>query len=64
VEQSIRILQSPEQRPILTVATSRQHDQQIYKDLLIGIARQLKWEVILEEDDHENEDVVIFRPGC
>jgi len=48
---------------LLTVVTSRQHDQQIYKDLLIGIARKLQWEVILEEDDHENEDVIIFSPN-
>lgn len=47
---------------LLSVVTSKEHDQSLYKGLLVKIAEELGWEVVLEEDDDGNEDVVIYNP--
>lgn len=47
---------------LLTVVTSKEHGQSLYLELLIRIAKALSWQLILEEDEDNNENVVIFDP--
>ena len=44
---------------LISVVTAKRFDQNIYKNVLLKIAKELNWEVILEHDDDGNEDVLI-----
>jgi hypothetical protein len=47
---------------LIPVVASKESDQKIYVDILTKIATKLNWELILEEDDDQNEDIIIHKP--
>ncbi len=47
---------------LLSIVTSKRYHQDVYLPVLIEVAKQLEWQLILEEDDDDNENVVIYAP--
>jgi len=47
---------------LIEIETSKKEDQKgWYLKFMIKIAARLNWELILSEDDHENEEVLIWK---
>ncbi|RAJ75102.1 hypothetical protein CLV59_110148 [Chitinophaga dinghuensis] len=51
-----------ESSTLLSVVTSKRYHQDVYLPVLTDIAKQLGWQLILEEDDEDNEQVVLYAP--
>ncbi|WP_423738095.1 hypothetical protein [Chitinophaga caseinilytica] len=41
---------------------TRPENLHYFKSILTGIARELSWELVLEADDNENEDILLYTP--
>ena len=52
---------STEKSNLIVVVASRRHNSAYdrYTDILIKVSNDLNWELILEEYDHDNEDIII-----